>query len=671
MEGEITRDDLKQELLAHWDAKVLRDVGRTCGVEPDDSLSKEEVVEQILDRAPLETLLEELLRRELTSGSEDDDEPSQGGEDDVLSSAMEAAEAASLVGDAPPEAAPLEDDTGAPVAGAATVERDADEVSAVQDAAAAAIHQVEDEGTVVESPPAAALAMPADLPAEEEIPREALEAELSSNWATDEVRALCAHFQVATEGLGKEEQIRHLLDEVSRAAVVEELLKREQRVQAEATAEAAAPPPGPSSEVEDAVRQAMVAAEAEPEPDPEPVREASRPSRPPPRGDDYDDSSLLKELRSMRRETELEDEGFDEEEKRGLGGLGALALVAVALLAVGLLNPSIRQRFVGVPTPPVTAEPPTPESTGAVVPSTGTAAVTGVPVTDPSTAAATEVPTRPAASPTPEVTPAPPPTPTVVARPTPAATPAPLVTSPATASPPPTGAASPVPTPPATQMATPKPTPTRPATVAATVAASPTPSPPPATPTASATPPSTAVASVPPATVEPMDDVHQALDEAQLSLADGDLPRAIYLFSQVLARKQLSPQRQADVAREASGAAFDLGESAFLDGRTEAAMSRLREALEFQPSNAQAHFFMGRCYERIKAYPEAIAAYKKAIEAHETFGKAHAYLAYAYRAQKMYREAEQEAELAQRHGEVLDPGFLFLLRYRPTERAGP
>jgi tetratricopeptide (TPR) repeat protein len=129
--------------------------------------------------------------------------------------------------------------------------------------------------------------------------------------------------------------------------------------------------------------------------------------------------------------------------------------------------------------------------------------------------------------------------------------------------------------------------------------------------------------------------------------------------------------RRAEILERAGRGNFHLGEKAFLEGHTDRAISRLQTSLSQKPKGqARVHFFLGRCYERLGAYPEAIAAYKAAIQEDETFGRAHYYLAYAYRVRKMYKQAEVEAKLAEKYGVKLDPGFRFLLRYRPTPAPG-
>jgi tetratricopeptide (TPR) repeat protein len=95
----------------------------------------------------------------------------------------------------------------------------------------------------------------------------------------------------------------------------------------------------------------------------------------------------------------------------------------------------------------------------------------------------------------------------------------------------------------------------------------------------------------------------------------------------------------------------------------------MKNTLRYQPTHARAQFFLGRCFERLGQYDDAIAAYKKSLQNDPKNGRTHSYLAYVYRAQKKYQDAQREAQLAQKYGETLDPGFLFLLRYRPTPRS--
>lgn len=642
--GEITREDLKTELLGNWDEGVLQGVGKRCGVEIPEDLSKEEAVERLLDEAPIEKLLEQLLQWELTGGDTESDKDAEAA----------AIEAASMIeGDAPGAAAgdademPTGPDPDDPTL--SRVEQDAADALSMLDVEIQStiegpdteLSTIQEPGSDSEKdaePPVPATEGAEDAVGPEDVPREALEAELQANWAADEVRNLAGHFSIEVEGRGKDEIVTALLDEVSRTVLIQEMLAREGGGGAEEAAEvpSAVPVPVPVP-VPSAVPEPEPAPEPAPEPrsepgsKPAPEREKEPIAKPEP---SYDDSNLLRELRSMRRETDYQDEEFDVEEDGGAGPLVKMGLAAAVIVGgVFFMTSGEPPR----PKPRPTPSPTSPATKLAVDPS---AATTGT--VDPDGVAAGTA-TTDAADPTGSTTPAV----------TPAATPDATPVATPTAAPEGTPGATPAP-------ATPGVTPTASAVAPST---NPSEAPPPSgVPAASASPEPSAPAGPP--------DAVSLQKQAVQALEGGDLGRAIFNGIRALERGGADWSAREELQKLVSKASFELGSRAFRQSETDKALVELRRAIEYHPDNGDAHFTLGRCYERLKEYGLAIESYSEAVRARPDDGRAYAYLAYAYRAKKMYSEAEHHAALAKKHGETLDPGFLFLLRYRPTPKPG-
>lgn len=624
MEGEITREDLKQELLTNWPTPVLGEVARRCGI-PDEAvagLDHPGLVGKVLDLIPLERLLEELLTREV----------------------------------APPAATgPAEAPAAAPAA----------EVSGVP-----------------EVPPAAPAAPETPAPprgdAPGEITRDALVAELNSNWTRTEVGELCSHFGVEVAEPGDQRaMVDRLLDQVSKDRLLAELVERENRRAASRAQEAAA-----EAAARDALRLADAAGTPAPGGDEAvPAAEPARPEEPTPasseaaagtgreREEEYDDSSLLKELRSIRRDSEAEEDAEKAEPEPGSrrSPVATLALVALVMLPVmWFTSPPFRSRVDGL-LDQFLGKPGT--GTGGTLVTTGSV--------DPHAVTTGSVPATMSASTValvPEGTPGPTATPAVAgtgpAGPTPAPSPTPAASTSVGVPPVPT----PVPTPAvATRVPEPSPVPTTPRppvapsvspSAAPTPAVAPTPAPTVAAATPTAVPTGVPSPSAPaPGALVPAD---QLWSQAMAAEKAGDLAKAILRAEKARTSGGKDWAGYAVAGTWIARWSLAIGKDLFQQGDTAAAAAILRKSLELDASEAETHLALGRCLERSKAYPEALASYRRAVELKPDLGRAWSYLAYAYRAQKMYDEAERAAEEAAKHGEALDPGFLFLLKYRPA-----
>jgi hypothetical protein len=659
VEGEITRNDLKTELLDNWDLTVLQEVAGVLEVQIPNELSKEEIVDQLLDRAPLDRLLEQLLRRELSDtgdfGSKPDTghshPPAEGADHDsdavskvqdaeILSVAT-AAEAITSV-EPPEQVAPLDAPAvseeralapsapGIPLPPGATVENSInsshdDEESAVL---LSAIHDLDVE--------AKSQVVSQENPAEqssEQIPREALELELMENWSQEDVRDFCHQFSVAEQGCSKAEAVQALLDEVSVEAVLQEILARDEKERQGSSASEASSPTSFAT-------KKPISEPPPPAPQPEPP-----PPPPPLKQDSYDEASILKELRSMQRGVEEEDDDLeDEEESAGGGGLMALGLV-VAIVGVGWFTPSIRTKILppapppGTPVTSPTSLPSTPVSTeGKIPPMTAPGAEATLVTTLSSGSTPEGEITNPV---TPEVTLPPSTVPELIPTSSPMAPSVPVV----------------------------RPSPTPMVTLPVIVTRIPSVTVTPATSsniTSSTTGAGTAESA---GDIEAKQILADLLDEAQISEKNGEFGRAAFMLEKALEQGGEDWSRRSEILERTIHSHFLTGEKAFQDGNTELAQQSMKNTLRYQPTHARAQFFLGRCFERLGQYDDAIAAYKKSLQNDPKNGRTHSYLAYVYRAQKKYQDAQREAQLAQKYGETLDPGFLFLLRYRPTPRS--
>ncbi len=575
MQGDLTTEDLRQELLASCDLAALAEVAGALGVSIPETATAGEVADLLMQQVPLDRLVEEMVRREAGS----------------------AAPAAAGGGDG------------------------------------------EVDG----------------------ITPEALRTELETNWTDEQLRSLASHFGVEVESLRSVPDLAEkIVAEVPTGTLVEELMRRETERAGNAGS------PGPDEGADEGAADPATAGEPAPRPAPAPV--TSPKSETVAEAENYDDSNLLRELRSMRRDTELDEDSVDPVESEG-GAARLATFVVVVIVSFGLMwfvNPTFRTQVLGLlgrpPATDIPGEPstdPSSATTGAI---------------DPAAATTSPAEATPGTGPTTGSTVVPIPTPagaTVVVPATPAVTTAPVsVASPIPSRKPPavTPKPSPTPRPPTPPAVTPKPS---------RLPESPTPSAPVPAPSPAATPVSTA----PPATTAPVpatpavtapvaavaeakrlaDDLTTQGQEAQL---DGDRARAIAKYEGALREAPAGWEGAEEVVKRLAVLRLEVGEVAFLEGRIDEAVTSLRRSVELAPTS-KAYLYLGRSLERKKVFPEALASYAKAVALDPTNGRAHYYLAYAYRAQGLFPEAEREAALAEKYGEVLDPGFKVLLRYRP------
>lgn len=660
-EGEFTADDIRAELLENWKVNTLRDVARSLSIDLDEGQSKEEIVETILQKAPVESLLEELLTQEMQATEEDPPaEPEDSSEEappesviyDTLSQAValadsEIAELRQQVADAvpapEPSIAPPEPAKEPPAAS---------EESAVEEITSEVLDGLEPQ----------------------EIPREMLEVELKENWSEVAVDELCDHFRLDAKGIGKQIQIRMLLDQVATLDLLKAMLDREgQRDKQEALAgtteesvtssDSSGPRlssqagtgfsvPGDAAVEDPEVPEGEDAPAKESETEPESNSEGEKAAgnwrdqfraeeqadEDPPKsspGAGSQDDSLLKELRSIRRESELDE--LDDLENEGSGGKlpwVALGLVALLVLVPKFLNPKKpRKKGKKPPTAVASSVPQTLASTSSVV-------LVSEPPSEPETATEPEPPEvvdegSPGLDPDPgQATPE--------APPTPEASPSPEVDAPE------------LPTSPSSEVSS---DPSDPVDAETQDPALPTPPEDAGEQTAQAEGDPEA---------DPVDPLAELLTQAEKSLDEGDSGRGIFLLGQAL--EKLSPERPEakQVRARIAELSEEEGRESFRTGKTEAAVLNFQRALDHSPERLpQVHFQLGRCYERLRRYDEAARQYQDTIESDPKFAKAHAYLAYVFRAQGRFDAALRQARLAEEKGERLDPGFKILLRYRP------
>ncbi len=135
---------------------------------------------------------------------------------------------------------------------------------------------------------------------------------------------------------------------------------------------------------------------------------------------------------------------------------------------------------------------------------------------------------------------------------------------------------------------------------------------------------------------EPAPPEPSTREQAMEALKKEKFAKAAALFEQALANgpgdkpKIATPYAQALVG----------GSASILDTNPKQAESLLQKAIELDPENAEAFYYLGKLYTSKKYYPKAIQAYDKAIDLDPSSPDAFFNLGFLYYARKDYSKAE-------------------------------
>jgi serine/threonine protein kinase len=146
-------------------------------------------------------------------------------------------------------------------------------------------------------------------------------------------------------------------------------------------------------------------------------------------------------------------------------------------------------------------------------------------------------------------------------------------------------------------------------------------------------------------------------DQAMEALDKKRFAKAAALFEEILAAE---PDKKQAIASPYAQALVG-GAISIVSTKPKQAETLLTKAVDLDPENVEAHFYLGKLYTSKKEYPKAIGAYDKAIGLDPHFTDGFFNLGFLYYATKDYVKAEQMfARVVELHPSYLDEAYFNL-----------